>query len=80
MLSIHPHLVQMHKAKRGYSDKKRLRATYSTFLNNPSSFKITKNGVWGDPTKANRQDGRKIMSIAIKNIIRSIKELDELSR
>jgi len=54
--------------------------TPSTFLNNPSSFKITKNGVWGDPTKANRQDGRKIMSIAIKNIIRTIKELDELSR
>ena len=80
MLSINPQLVQMHKAKRGYSDTKRLRATYSTFLNNPSSFKITKNGVWGDPTKANRQDGRNIMSIAIKNIIRSIKELDELSR
>ena len=80
MLAIHPQLVQMHKAKRGYSDTKRLHATYSTFLNNPSSFKITKNGVWGDPTKANRQDGRKIMSTAIKNIIRTIKELDELSR
>jgi len=79
MLSINPKLVQMNKAKRGYSDKKRLHATYSTFLNNPSSFKITKNGVWGDPTKANSSDGRKIMSTAIKNIIRSIKELDELS-
>jgi creatinine amidohydrolase len=80
MLSINPKLVQMNKAKPGYSDKKRLHATYSTFLNNPSSFKITKNGVWGDPTKANSSDGRKIMSTAIKNIIRSIKELDELSR
>ena len=79
MLSINPKLVQMNKAKPGYSDKKRLHATYSTFLNNPSSFKITKNGVWGDPTKANSSDGRKIMSTAIKNIIRSIKELDELS-
>ena len=80
MLSINPKLVQMDRAKRGYSDTKRLHATYSTFLNNPSSFKITKNGVWGDPTKANSSDGRKIMSTAIKNIIRSIKELDELSR
>jgi creatinine amidohydrolase len=80
MLSINPKLVQMNKAKPGYSDKKRLHATYSTFLNNPSSFKITKNGVWGDPTKANSSDGRKIMSTAIKNIIRSIEELDELSR
>ena len=79
MLSINPKLVQMNKAKPGYSDKKRLHATYSTFLNNPSSFKITKNGVWGDPTKANSSDGRKIMSTAIKNIIRSIKELHELS-
>lgn len=80
MLSINPKLVQMDKAKRGYSDTKRLHSTYSTFLNNPSSFKITKNGVWGDPTKANSSDGRKIMSTAIKNIIRSIRELDELSR
>jgi len=79
MLAINPQLVQMHKAKRGYSDTKRLHATYSTFLNNPSSFKITKNGVWGDPSKANRQDGKKIMSTAIKNIIRTIKELYELS-
>jgi creatinine amidohydrolase len=80
MLSIDPKLVHMNKAKRGYSDTRRLHATYSTYFNNPSSFKITKNGVWGDPTKANSSDGGKIMSTAIKNIIRAIKELDELSR
>ena len=78
MLSINPQLVQMHKAKRGYSDTKRLRATYSTFLNNPSSFKITKSGVWGDPTTASAKDGSKIISVTVKNLVRSIKELDNL--
>lgn len=78
MLAIAPKLVRMEKAKRGYIDQKRLHSTYSTFLNNPSSFKITKNGVWGDPTKASKIEGKKIISVTIKNLIRSIKELDEL--
>ncbi len=79
MLAIKPTLVHMDKAIKGYVDDKKLHSTYSTFLNNPSSFKITKNGIWGDPTKATKQEGEKIISVTLKNIIRSIKELDELS-
>jgi creatinine amidohydrolase len=78
MLAIEPKLVQIQKTKRGYVDEKRLHATYSTFLNNPSSFKITKNGIWGDPTKASKEEGQKIISITVKNLVRSIKELEEL--
>lgn len=78
MMAIQPKLVQMQKSKKGYVDEKRLRATYSTFLNNPSSFKITKNGIWGDPTKASKKEGKKIISVTVNNLIRSIKELDEL--
>ena len=78
MLAINPQLVQMHKAKRGYSDTKRLHATYSTFLNNPSSFKITKNGVLGDPRNATMKEGKKIISITMKNLERTIIELDKL--
>lgn len=55
-----------------------MHATYTTFLNNPSSFKITKNGIWGDPTKASKKEGKKIISVTVNNLIRSIKELDEL--
>jgi creatinine amidohydrolase len=80
MMAIQPELVQMEKCKKGYVDEKRLHATYSTFLNNPASFKITRNGVWGDPTKACEKEGKKIISVTVKNLVRSIKELDDLLR
>jgi creatinine amidohydrolase len=78
MLAIAPKLVQMHKAKSGYLNKKMLHSTYTTFLSNTSSFKITRNGVLGDPRKATNEEGKKIISITIKNLIRTLKELDDL--
>ena len=78
MLAIAPKLVQMHKAKRGYLNKKMLHSTYTTFLSNTSSFKITRNGVLGDPKKATKEEGNKIISITIKNLVRTLKELDDL--
>jgi creatinine amidohydrolase len=78
MLAIAPRLVQMHKAKSGHLNKKKLHSTYTTFLSNTSSFKITRNGVLGDPRKATKEEGRKIISITMKNLARTLKELDEL--
>ena len=78
MLAIAPKLVQMHRAKSGYLNKKMLHSTYTTFLSNTSSFKITRNGVLGDPRKATKEEGKKIISITIKNLIRTLKELDDL--
>lgn len=78
MLAIEPKLVQMQMAKRGYLNKKRLHSTYRTFLSNTSSFKITRNGVLGDPRKATSEEGKKIISITMKNLVRTLKELDEL--
>jgi creatinine amidohydrolase len=78
MLAIAPKLVQMHKAKSGYLNKKMLHSTYTTFLSNTSSFKITRNGVLGDPRKATKEEGKKIISITIKNLVRTLKELDDL--
>lgn len=78
MLAIAPKLVQMHKAKSGYLNKKMLHSTYTTFLSNTSSFKITRNGVLGDPRKATKEEGKKIISITMKNLIRTLKELDDL--
>jgi creatinine amidohydrolase len=79
MLAIEPKLVEVQKAKKGYVDEKRLRATYSTFLNKPSSFRITRNGVWGDPTNASKEEGKKIISITVRNLVRSIRELEDLT-
>lgn len=78
MLAIEPKLVQMQNAKRGYLNKKRLNSTYTTFLSNTSSFKITRNGVLGDPRKATKEEGKKIISITMKNLVRTLKELDDL--
>ena len=78
MLAIAPKLVQMHKAKSGYLNKKMLHSTYTTFLSNTSSFKITRNGVLGDPRKATKEEGKNIISITIKNLVRTLKELDDL--
>ena len=78
MLAIEPELVQMQNAKRGHLNKKRLNSTYTTFLSNTSSFKITRNGVLGDPRKATKEEGKKIISITMKNLVRILKELDDL--
>jgi len=78
MLAIEPELVQMQNAKRGHLNKKILHSSYSTFLSNTSSFKITRNGVLGDPRKATKEEGRKIISITMKNLERTLKELDDL--
>ena len=78
MLAIAPKLVQMHKAKSGYLNQKMLHSTYTTFLSNTSSFKITRNGVLGDPRKATKEEGKKIISITMKNLVRTLKELDDL--
>ena len=78
MLGIAPKLVQMHKAKSGYLNKKMLHSTYTTFLSNTSSFKITRNGVLGDPRKATKEEGKKIISVTMKNLVRTLKELDDL--
>jgi creatinine amidohydrolase len=78
MLAISPKLVQMSKAKSGYLNRKMLHATYSSFLSNSSSFKITKNGVLGDPRNATKEEGKKIISTTLKNLLRTIKELDRL--
>ena len=78
MLAIAPELVQMNRARSGYLNKKMLHSTYSSFLSNSSSFKITKNGVLGDPRNATDEEGKKIISITLKNFVRTIKELDKL--
>ena len=37
-------------------------------LANQSFPKATKNGVWGDPTKATKKDGQKILAEIVRNL------------
>jgi creatinine amidohydrolase/Fe(II)-dependent formamide hydrolase-like protein len=50
---------------------------YSNITNNPGSFlNITGNGVWGDPTIANAQRGRSLLNEIVRNLVRTINELE----
>jgi creatinine amidohydrolase/Fe(II)-dependent formamide hydrolase-like protein len=52
------------------------RAAYSSLTNAPGSFpKITGNGVWGDPMKANASKGNKLIGEIIANLTKTIVEL-----
>lgn len=81
VLAIRPELVNMKKARKGAEDHTLLRAVTSSFLNKPSSFtKITKNGVWGDPSNASANEGKKLLNHAINNILTVIRQFNDLSK
>ena len=59
MLAIEPELVQMQKAKRGYLNKKRLNATYTTFLSNPRHLRSQEMVFWAIPEKPLKKRAKK---------------------
>ncbi|HJJ22544.1 MAG TPA: creatininase family protein [Nitrosopumilus sp.] len=62
--------VKMKLAKKGLITDKMTKQEIKILgkLANQSFPKATKNGVWGDPTKATKKDGQKILSEIIKNL------------
>ena len=79
MLAIRSDLVKMDKAEPSAIDRPKLKRTYQTLTNNPSSFpKLTGNGVWGDPRKATANKGRELLQQIIENTERVILELEDL--
>jgi len=64
--------VKMKKAKKGLitkglSEKERKRI--NKLSTQPGGFpKVTKNGVWGDPTKATKKDGEKFLAEIVRNL------------
>lgn len=64
--------VQMKKAKKGLIpenlSKKEL--VKLSRLANKSFVKATKNGIWGDPTKANARDGKKILDEIVRSLVK----------
>ena len=64
--------VDMKKAQRGfnidkYSEKQQNRLNK---LASRSFLAVTKNGVWGDPTKATAKDGKMILSEIVQNLLK----------
>ncbi|MDP9197248.1 MAG: creatininase family protein [Thermoproteota archaeon] len=81
VLAIRPQLVNMKKARKGKQDDTLLRVATSSFLNKPSSFtKITKSGVWGDPSHASANEGKKMLNHIIGNALTVIRQLNDLSK
>ena len=65
--------VNMKKAKKGLitnqlSKKELLRLSKHASKSFPS---VTRNGVWGDPTRANVKDGKKLISEIVRNLVKS---------
>jgi len=64
--------VKMEKAEKGLitkglSEKERKRI--NKLSTQPFGFpKVTKNGVWGDPTKATKKDGKKFLAEIVRNL------------
>ncbi|MDH3823840.1 MAG: creatininase family protein, partial [Nitrosopumilus sp.] len=62
--------VKMKLAKKGLITDKMTEQEIKRLgkLANQSFPKATKNGIWGDPTKASKKDGQKILDEIIKNL------------
>lgn len=82
MLAIRPELVNMKSAKTGSlklhkikSDKKLVLSRLTVI---PSSFpKLTSNGVWGDPRKANSRKGKVILDQVSRKLVNTIKDVEK---
>ncbi len=82
MLAIRPELVNMKNAKAGSlklhkikSDKKLVLSRLTVI---PSSFpKLTSNGVWGDPRKANSRKGKVMLDQVSKKLVNTIKDVEK---
>jgi creatinine amidohydrolase len=69
--------VKMSLAKKGFDASKldaRSRSRISK-LAKAQFVKATKTGVWGDPTKATKKDGSKIMSEIVHNITKTVSKM-----
>lgn len=76
VLAIAPELVRMDRAMPNTKNLSKSRAAYRSLTNVPGSFpKITGNGVWGDPTKANASKGGRLMKEIIANLTKTVVEL-----
>ncbi len=64
--------VHMKKAKKGLIPENLSKKELAKLgkLANKSFVKVTKNGIWGDPTKANAKDGKKILDEVVRSLVK----------
>jgi creatinine amidohydrolase len=66
--------VKMKKAKKGFitnrMNKKELERINKLSMQPGGFAKITKNGVWGDPTGATKKDGQKFLTEIVRNLVK----------
>jgi creatinine amidohydrolase len=80
MMAIHPNLVNIDLAKPGLDTKgQEFGSLYklgtNMSINNPAGFmKFTKNGIWGNPSKANATEGKKMLSQVVEKILSLIRD------
>jgi creatinine amidohydrolase len=73
LLAISPSLVKINRARPNSKQLTKSKVAYASITNNPGTLpKITGNGVWGDPSRASVQKGRKLLDEIIENLARII--------
>lgn len=77
ILAIAPQLVRMDKAEANAKKLAKSKTAYSSLTNAPGSFtEITGNGVWGNPKNATAEKGKQLINEIVKDLSKTILELD----
>jgi creatinine amidohydrolase/Fe(II)-dependent formamide hydrolase-like protein len=81
-LAVRPELVRLDKARKYVP---RFSSRYLDFSSKRSvdwyarTAKLSRSGVMGDPTKANREKGEKMWAVMIKNLVELVEHLKGMS-
>lgn len=78
VLAISPELVKMEKAEPNSKKLIKSRIAYSTLTTATGSFpKLTGNGVWGQPRKASKLKGNRLLREIVTNLVHVISEVSQ---
>ena len=76
ILAISPDMVRIKDARPNSKKLSKSRLAYSVMTRSPGSFpRITGNGVWGDPRRATKEKGHRLLKEIVTNLIQIISEL-----
>lgn len=76
ILAISPDMVKIKDARPNSKKLSKSRSAYSVMTRSPGSFpRITGNGVWGDPRRATKEKGHRLLKEIVTNLIQIISEL-----
>lgn len=77
VLAIAPDLVRMNLARANSKRLTKSKAAYASMTNAPGSFvRITGTGVWGDPSKATAEKGKRLIDEIVEGFSKTMLELE----